>query len=103
MKKVLALLLLIMISVAAFTHCCSVVSECTEEGTPLSQQDHQEGDDGRGCSPFFSCTTCPGFMSPATIIAVAVPAPVYPLYFEAELGSMPIPFYATPWQPPRNC
>jgi hypothetical protein len=99
-KRFLAFILVIIVAVTALTPCCTV-DDC--HGDQIAKQDTSKNADAEGtCSPFFSCTTCPGFTTLEKPITIPAPAEYHPQYFEAHFTFLSSTYTAVPWQPPRN-
>lgn len=99
MKKWLAFILLLIATAGTFIPCCPIDTCCADQ--PItSSADHQ--DDKKGtCSPFFSCTTCPGFVQLTRQLHFVQP-PVEAQVHGERVVAFNLSTYATVyWQPPR--
>jgi hypothetical protein len=73
MKKGLAFILFIIVAVAVFVPCCTTDNCDADQTTSTDSQNHPIKQEG-ACSPFFSCSSCGGFVVMAKIAQVtAIP------------------------------
>lgn len=100
LKKLIAILLLMIVGLTTFTQCC-IDDNCAQELAMGTTSHSENGGDEGACSPFSSCTTCSGFTTQVPCVQVAAPAASQPLHqsIEAPL-SLPLVSFAF-WQPPR--
>ena len=99
MKRLLGILLLMIITVAVLTPCCTD-DDC--EADLVANQDESKKPEPQGsCSPFFACTTCPGFTSTVKQITIPDPAVLNLQHFESYPDYHLFTYTTSPWQPPR--
>jgi len=98
-KRFLTFILLLIVTAATVTPCC-VYDDCAAEQT-AGQKKESNKDDG-ACSPFFSCSSCSGFVWTFKPMEIAAPVVVPKEYYEQLSGKRLPSFSASFWQPPRN-
>lgn len=94
-----AFILIMIVAIAAFTPCCTI-DDC--QGDTIAKQESSKPSAEGGCSPFFSCASCPGFTTTAKTITVPAPADCLLQYFETYINYHSSSYTASPWQPPRT-
>ncbi|ANE52137.1 hypothetical protein [Flavisolibacter tropicus] len=101
MNKWLTIILLLIITAGTFIPCCSVDDCCIEQqATTTNREKHtNEG----ACSPFFACTTCPGFVALATPIQLAEPYKELTIHHQGTVTFQLPSYFSSFWQPPRSC
>ncbi|WP_143155989.1 hypothetical protein [Cyclobacterium lianum] len=86
-------LLVILVAWLSVVPCCEAVHHCAYEGeacTDVSYSNEEGCTDELPCSPFYTCGTCTGCISPKT----------YPLVLEFTVGAVPtFVFEITPGLP----
>ncbi|MBC7947746.1 MAG: hypothetical protein H7Y42_07685 [Chitinophagaceae bacterium] len=90
--------LLAIILASASTPCC-IEESCASE----SIGSHEEnGDDCEaGCSPFFTCSGCPGAVLVPRVMQVDRAVAFQPTYIESRKVNGLAVYYSSFWQPPR--
>jgi hypothetical protein len=100
MKRVLAFILSLIVFTGSVYPCC-LEDDCHDEPTAVSSQQKYPEERG-GCSPFFACATCPGFVHLER--SISIPQPFIPgmAHFETPVKFFSSSYHSTLFQPPRN-
>jgi hypothetical protein len=98
--KATIFILAVMVAALSVIPCCAF--DGTEEQKACVEAEHaQHEHECSVCSPFFSCSTCPGFtfatLKVALAVAVKMPSKVFNLYSEKFTSS----YFNSFWQPPK--
>jgi hypothetical protein len=79
------------------TPCCAF-DDCRQDHTSATTEQADNG----VCSPFFSCTTCPGFTSTASSPVIVAGKPVYDNKpFSRYFNRFTACYFGKFWQPPK--
>ncbi|NTS39946.1 hypothetical protein HRG84_03440 [Flavisolibacter sp. BT320] len=92
------MVLAFVVAAATVTPCC-LDRDCGQETILLNEVDTDNED--AGCSPFFSCSACPGFVWEAKQLQVLPPGMDESLPQERSVSQHLPLFVASFWQPPR--
>ncbi|HEU4471226.1 MAG TPA: hypothetical protein VFR58_09090 [Flavisolibacter sp.] len=98
MKKGIAFLLVLITLAASVFPCCP--SDGCADDAGYTAPAGTCNDDG-ACSPFFACSTCPGFVSLTRIPRLPAPLSALPVHFQARTAVLANLFYPSFFQPPR--
>jgi len=99
MKKWIAFILLLITVTGSFIPCCGVDDGCEDQfSSSTGGNDHEE--EG-SCSPFFSCTTCPGFVELTKPIQLIQPMFEKQVHHEWVVIFDLSAYLPSFWQPPR--
>jgi hypothetical protein len=100
-KKWLFFILLLITAAGTFIPCCSIDDCCADQVTKTTNHDKHTSEGT--CSPFFACTTCPGFAETAVPVQLAEPVTEKTVYHQT-IVKFNLPAYSSSfWQPPRSC
>ncbi|MEI6949897.1 hypothetical protein V9K67_22110 [Paraflavisolibacter sp. H34] len=100
MKKLVAILLLVIMALTMFAQCCTEDNCCLVK--PSASASHcSDGDEDGACSPFSSCSTCLGFIPEVHTVALPEPpSPALRHYSPEGVPALPTTEDSF-WQPPR--
>ena len=97
--KFLALTMAIIVTLLAIAPCC-LADDCLDERIKTEESKKNATDNG-SCSPFFSCTSCPGFTTSAgTFLTVPILYHQDIIFFNKDQLFLP-DFPYSVWQPPK--
>jgi hypothetical protein len=100
LKRFLVFILLLIVTITTLTPCCKV-DDCAADNIAFSKQESGKHQTEGTCSPFFSCTSCPGFIAIEKPVQIPMPPVTVQQYGETVYTFHFPAYYASFWQPPR--
>ncbi|MCU7550507.1 hypothetical protein OCK74_15420 [Chitinophagaceae bacterium LB-8] len=83
MKKAAAFILLLIIFISAFTP-CRLLDDCADDQVAASH--HHEEKKDCNCSPFFTCSSCLGFVCISKPVSLPALIPEITIHYEKKIN-----------------